>query len=141
MEDDQHLGQLLRELPREVARRGFTARVLARLNAGEPAPARGLWRPRLTAALVAAALAATVGGVVVHGRAEAHRAARLARAEQLLRELRAEHGQIKRELESLPDEPPVFYLGGNEDMDLVVNLGAVRKAGSLRPATYRYDTF
>jgi hypothetical protein len=55
--------------------------------------------------------------------------------------LRADHGEIKRELATLPAAPPVIYLGGNEDMDLVVDLRQVRDGGGVRPATYRYDTF
>jgi hypothetical protein len=135
--EDQHLERLLRELPREQARQGFTPRVLARLNAAPPA--RAGWRPRLAAGLTALLLIA--GGVVRHEQREAERSAQVARAEQVLRELRAEHRQIKRELEALPEAPPVIYLGGNEDMDLVVDLRQVQKGDGARPATYRYDTF
>jgi hypothetical protein len=138
---DQHLTELLRELPREQARRGFTTRVLARLDDERRMPPRARRRPRLALAAVAALLVLTAGGVALEGRLEARRAARLARAEQVLRELRAEHGQIKRELESLPDQAPVFYLGGNEDLDLVVDLGEVRHADGVRPAAYRVDSF
>jgi hypothetical protein len=142
--EDQHLGRLLRELPREKARQGFTLRVLARLDA---APSRGLprgllWRPRLAAAFTALVMmSASTAGLVHYEQREAQRAARVARAQQLLRELRAEHGQIKRELESLPAAPPVVYLGGNEDMDLVVDMRQVREGDGMRPATYRYETF
>jgi hypothetical protein len=140
--EDQHLERLLRELPREKARQGFTTRVLARLDAP---PARGWWqvwwRTRLAAALLAAVVvSASTAGLVHYEQREAQQAARVARAQQLLRELRAEHGQIKRELESLP-APPVVYLGGNEDMDLVVDLTQVREGNGVRPATYRYETF
>jgi hypothetical protein len=135
--EDQHLGRLLRELPREKARQGFTPRVLARLD--QAPPARMRWQPRLAAALLAAAVVA--GSVMRYERTVAQRAAKVARAEQLLRELRAEHGAIKRELDALPQAPPVLYLGGTEDMDLVVDLRQVREAGGARTATYRYDTF
>jgi hypothetical protein len=135
--EDEHLGRLLRELPREKARPGFTTRVAARLDQAPPARVR--WVPRLAAALLAVTVA--TAGWVQHQHAEAARAARMARASQLLRELRAQHGQIKRELESLPAEPPVLYLGGNEDMDLVVDLREVRDPGGVQPADYRVDTF
>jgi len=138
--EDQHLGDLLRELPRERARPGFTPRVLARLETPEPAVFPAV-RRRLLAAAVAAALAVSAGGLAVRERMEARRAARLARAEQVLRELRAEHGQIQRELAALPDEPPVVYLGGDESMDLVGNLGGMDGSRGSRPAAYRYDTF
>jgi hypothetical protein len=140
--EDQHLGRLLRELPREKARQGFTLRVLARLDAPPPRGLpRGAWRPRLAAAFTAlVVVSASTAGLVHYEQKEAQRAARVARAQQLLRELRAEHGQIKRELESLP-APPVVYLGGNEDMDLVVDMRQVREGDGVRPATYRYETF
>jgi len=134
MEDQ--LERLLRELPREKARQGFTARVLARLDRA-PAPRVG-WRPRLATAAAVVMLAGSALGLVHYERMEAQRAARQARAQQLLRELRAEHGQIKRELEALPD-PPVIYLGGNEDMDLVVDLRRVHKADGVQPATYSHN--
>jgi hypothetical protein len=141
--EDQNLGRLLRELPREKARPGFTTRVLARLDAvSERRERRGLpraWRPRLAAAFTVLVVASGAAGLVRYEQREAQRAARVARARQLLRELRAEHGQIKRELESLP-APPVVYLGGNEDMDLVVDLRQVREESGVRPATYRGDT-
>jgi len=135
MEDQ--LERLLRELPREQARHGFTARVLARLD-WTPAP-RVSWRPRLATAAAVVLLAGSAFGLVRYERIEAQRAARQARAEQVLRELRAEHGQIKRELEALPD-PPVVYLGGNEDMDLVVDLRRVHKADGVQPATYSHNS-
>lgn len=141
MEDQhlgQHLGQLLRELPQEQARPGFTARVLARLEA-PPAPRmQKRWQPRLAAAV--AITVALTSGLVYHSRMEAERAARVARARQVLHELRAEHGRIKRELEDLPGSP-VLYLGGDEETDLVVNMEQLRSADDVRPATYRYDTF
>lgn len=137
--EDQHLERLLRELPREKARQGFTPRVLARLDRA-PAP-RGWpqWSRRLATATAAVVmLAGSALGLVHYERVEAQRAARQARAQQLLRELRAEHGQIKRELESLP-APPVVYLGGNEDMDLVVDLRRVREVDGVQPATYSHN--
>ena len=126
--EDQHLERLLRELPRERARQAFTPRVLARLDQAPPVRVR--WQPRLAAALLAVSVIA--GGVVRYERMEAERAAKRARAE---------HGQIKRELEALPPAPPVLYLGGNEDMDLVVDLRQVREANGVQGATLRYDTF
>ena len=139
--EDQHLGQLLRELPREQARQGFTARVLARLDAPPAAAPYRRWQPRLAAAVaVAVALAS---GLVYNSRLEAERAARMARAQQVLHELRAEHGRIKKELAALPDAP-VLYLGGDEKTDLVIDMSQVRSSEStqdMQPATYRYDTF
>jgi hypothetical protein len=124
MEDhglDRGLDQILGELPREQAREGFTARVLARLDA--PAPA---WRrPRLvfaTAALVAVMASAGVLHVLQY-RADQ----RQAEARRVLRELRSEHDSLKHELESL-SAPPVVYVGGNDQVDLVVDLSRVQGA-------------
>jgi hypothetical protein len=140
--EDQHLGHLLRELPREHARQGFTARVLARLEAPPlPAGRQLRWQPRFAA--VVAVVVALASGLVYHSRLEAERAAKVARAQQILHELRAEHGRIKKELEALPDSP-VLYLGGDAETDLVVDMRdmrQVRDTDEVRPATYRYDTF
>jgi hypothetical protein len=123
---DHSVGPLLRELPRERAREEFTARVLARLDAPAPKP----WRqPRLvfaTAALAAlAGMIASAGILQLHaGRQEALRAAE---ARKMLRELRSEHESLKQELQSL-SQPPVVYVGGDEEVDLVVDLSRVQSA-------------
>lgn len=113
---------LLSELPDERARPGFTGRVLARLD---ERPATPVWRrPRLvfaTAALLA--VTATAGVVQVRAEREADRA----EARRVLKELRSEHDDLKHELESL-STPPVVYVGGNEQVDLVVDLSRVQGA-------------
>ena len=117
------VGPLLRELPRERAREGFTARVMARLDAPEPKP----WlQPRLVFATAAlAAVVASAGILQVHaGRQEA---LRTAEARKMLRELRSEHDSLKQELQSL-SQPPVVYLGGDDEVDLVVDLSRVQSA-------------
>lgn len=137
---DHSVGELLRELPRETARPGFTQRVLARLDRPEEAhrPHGRTWRPRL--ALAAAALIAVVisAGVVRYERARDE--ARAAEARQVLQEIRAEHQELQRELRAL-SEPPVVYLGGDEGVDLVVDLNNVPAEEGPLPATYRVDTF
>ncbi len=142
MEDQRmtDMTELLRELPRERARSGFTARVLARLDGiDEPpqAPVRR-WHPRLVPVALAASLAlvVTAGVVIQEQRQEAQ-----AEALRAVQALRAEHSRIERELQELSSAPPVYYLGGNEEMDLIVNMGEVRPDRGLQPATYRYDTF
>jgi hypothetical protein len=132
--ENQRMTELLRELPRERARSGFTARVLARLD--EPqAPVRR-WPARLAPVALAASLVLVVlaGTVIRDQRREAE-------ALQAVRALRAEHSRIERELRELSAEPPVYYLGGDEDMDLVVDLGKVQPDGGVKPAAVRYDTF
>lgn len=121
--EDHSVGPLLRELPRERAREGFTARVMARLDASEPKP----WlQPRLILATAAlAAVVASAGILQVHaGRQEA---LRTAEARKMLRELRSEHDSLKQELQTL-SQPPVVYVGGDEEVDLVVDLSRVQSA-------------
>ena len=122
--EDHGLGRLLRELPRERAREGFTARVLARLDAW---PEPSVWRrPRLVFA--AAALAAVmVSAGLLQVRAERVEEVRKTEARRILRELRSEHESLKQELQELSG-PPVIYLGGNEKVDLVVDLSRVQNA-------------
>lgn len=138
--EDHRLGNLLRELPREHARTGFTARVLKRLDS--PA-ARGVrWRPRLAlaGAMAAAAVLGITAGVLTNRPAGSPQAIETAEARQILRELRAEHGRLERELETL-SEPPVVYLGGNEDVDLVLDLRNVHDAEGVVPAAFHNQTF
>jgi len=133
MEDDR-LGSLLRELPSEQARPGFTARVLERLDAAPRIAPR--WSFRLTLAMAAATFAAVAisAGVLTREPRET------GQARQALREIRAEHGRLEQELREM-SETPVVYLGGDENVDLVLDLGKVRNAEAVAPAVYREDTF
>ena len=138
MEDNQ-LTELLRELPREQARAGFTARVLERLDADPRSTP--LWSFRL-------ALATAAGGRGGGGRGGGGggawgtrgREARKAQAQQALQEIRAEHGRLEQELREMT-ESPVVYLGGDENVDLVLDLGKVRNAEAIAPVSYRENTF
>jgi hypothetical protein len=130
--EDHRLGDLLRELPREPARPGFTARVLNRLEA----PERRRALPRLALAGALATLAITAG-VLVDARRDAREAIQARRA---LQEIRAEHGRLQREIQEL-SQPPVMYLGGNENVDLVLDLGQVGGTEGAKPAAYHDETF
>jgi hypothetical protein len=137
--EDHRLGDLLRELPREQARPGFTARVLNRLEA----PARRRWSPwrvpRLALATALAVVLAAAAGVLVDARRDAIASAR---AERALAEIRAEHARLEREVQDLSaQQPSVVYLGGNEDVDLVIDLGKVRGSEGATPAAYHGETF
>ncbi|HEY4562013.1 MAG TPA: hypothetical protein VIJ36_03485 [Thermoanaerobaculia bacterium] len=132
--EDHRLGDLLRELPREQARPGFTARVLNRLDA--PEHRRSI--PRLALATVLATVLAVTVGLLIDARREALESAR---AEQALAEIRAEHARLEREVRELSDQPSVVYLGGNEDVDLVLDLGKVRGSEGATPAAYHGETF
>ncbi len=132
--EDHRLGDLLRELPRERARLGFTARVLNRLEA----PERRRPFPRLAlAGALAAVLTIITTGVLVDARRDALRAAQ---TQQALQEIRAEHGRLQREVQEL-SRPPVMYLGGNENVDLVLDLGQVSGTEGAKPAAYQDETF
>jgi hypothetical protein len=132
--EDHRLGDLLRELPGESARQGFTARVLNRLEA----PERRRSMPRLA---LAGALAMTVltvtAGVLVDARRDALEAVH---ARQALQEIRAEHGRLEREVQEL-SRPPVVYLGGDENVDLVLDLGKVGETEGAKLAAYHDETF
>ncbi len=141
--ENQRLGRTLRELPRERAKDDFTARVLARLDA----PRR---RRRLPLATLGAAAAAALGLALIAGplrtaeREESRRQA-AAEARRLLEELRRDHQALATELEALAEEPPLIYLGGDDEVDLVLDLsrvpaappGAVRGAASAGERTPR----
>lgn len=136
--EDHRIGELLRELPRERARTGFTARVVRKLDAPEAGRPALRWRP--AAALTAALLLAVAlsAGLLHERKAES---VRTAEAKQLLEEIRAEHGRLAREVEEIT-EPPVIYLGGDEDVDFVVDLSRVPEAGGeIQPAAYQNQTF
>src|SRR4051812_50036279 len=72
--EDHRLGDLLRELPREQARPGFTARVLHRLDA----PERRRWIPipRLALATALTVVLAVAAGVLCGARGEGPAACR-----------------------------------------------------------------
>lgn len=124
--EDHNLNRLLRELPRETARPGFTGRVLASLDDRPEHRSLRIWRqPRLV--LATAALVAVVGSAgFLQVRADRHEEMRRAEARKILQELRSEHELLEQELQSLSD--PVIYVGGNEDVDLVVDLSRVQNA-------------
>jgi hypothetical protein len=139
--EDQQLGRLLRELPRERAGDGFTARVLAHLDAPPSGKTVGRARRQGPWVLATAALFALIVSVAVLDR-PATQARDLRNARQALVDIRNEHERIEQELRQLqqmhgqdPAEPQVVYLGGDESMDLVVDLGRTPEG----PAPVAYD--
>ncbi|HEY0781802.1 MAG TPA: hypothetical protein VGE98_05045, partial [Thermoanaerobaculia bacterium] len=143
--EDQRLGEILRQLPRETARPGFTTRVLARLDGERPRRRAPVHNGRLRFALAASALVLVT---VAAGRLRrdeprptptpastaAVAPAAVAQAQGTLRELRNEHDQLRRELEALRQPrgsapSSVLYVGGNDEMDLVIDLSRVRAEG------------
>ena len=135
--EDHRLGDLLRELPREQARPGFTARVLHRLDAPERRRSIPWGIPRLALATALTVVLAVAAGWLIDARRDA---IANARAERALAEIRAEHARLEREVQDL-SQPSVIYLGGNEDVDLVLDLGKVRGSEGATPAAYHGETF
>jgi hypothetical protein len=132
--EDHRLGDLLRELPREHARPGFTARVLRGLHA----PARrGVQRPALAWAGVAMVVVTVSAGAWIDARRDSLEALRAQRA---LAAIRTEHERLSRELDQL-SQPPVVYIGGNENVDLVLDLGKVGESEGATLAAYHDETF
>jgi hypothetical protein len=143
------LAAALRALPRESAGEGFTARVLAGLDR---APAAARRRPPLAVAaaatLASLGLGALVWALLSSGQLaglpdrpgpEPSRRARLEALETERARLAVELAEIRR----LAEEPtPVVYLGGDDEVDLVLDLGRLareRPAGPspTRPVDYR----
>ncbi len=133
--EDHRLGDLLREMPREQARPGFTARVLQSLDS--PERAHRPRRPFRLALAMVAILTTISAGVLMDRRAESIQAAE---ARRMLQEIRAEHGRLEQEIQEL-SQPPVVYIGGNEDVDLVLDLGKVSGSEGATPAAYHGETF
>lgn len=145
-EEERQLSELLAAMPREKASKGFTAQVLARIVA---APAQGTTSPtratvseskglRWPLAPLLAAAAILCISLGFGGRELWHRHEReeaVARYETL----RAEHEALEAELHRLRllavEARPVVYLGGDENVEYVVDLSAPqRRREGIYPA-------
>ncbi len=116
---DDRLTDSLRKLPPDPASAGFTGRVLARLDERPARRPRRLALAGALAAVLVAAVALTAGwqGWRERTAAEAER--------RLLAELQAEHQLLMREwneLRAARQPEPVLYLGGNDNLDVVLDL-------------------
>jgi hypothetical protein len=87
-----------------------------------------------------ALVTAISAGVLMDRRAESIQAAEARRAQRILQEIRAEHGRLEQEIQEL-SQPPRVYIGGNEDVDLVLDLGKVSGSEGATPAAYHGETF
>jgi len=117
---DDGLRETLRGLPVATPGPAFTARVLARLD--RPPRARRAHVPAwVTAAATMAVLAGGLWGVTAGRQAwqqERRRAALRAESAALARELAALHEEVAK-------PAPVLYLGGNEQVDVVLDLSSL----------------
>ncbi len=151
------LREALRSLPRERAGAEFTPRLLERLAAEGGAATRPLavprpaWRAFAAAAALAALLAA--GGATLArfaqrpeaGSATAGQPARRAR----LQRIEVERARLSAELQELKrmadTDEPVIYLGGDDRVDLVLDVGRLARrresgpAPRVEPAAYHPD--
>lgn len=144
------LNELLRATPGERARSGFTQAVLARLDA-PAAPSVSRWttffnRPWMLATATATALLLSLGAAWLY-QALPSRTRHQTEARQALAEIRAEHARLQQEFQNLstastsPDEG-VVYIGGNENVDFVVDLERVAPAPrGVATASYANATY
>jgi anti-sigma factor RsiW len=135
MKQDDPLLDALAALPRERAGAGFTAAVLERLRRSDDA---GPATVRLPWGLAAAgATLVVLSGAAAWWLDAAHRRAEL-RGE--LEALRGERARLERSLGELraSEKPPVVYLGGDDRVDLYLDLAELerlRRAGAAIPPT------
>jgi hypothetical protein len=138
-EDDDGLRAALRGVPAATPGPAFTARVLARLD--RPPRARRALSLRgrsqvpawVTAAATMAVLAGGLWGVTAGRQAwqqERRRAALRAESAALARELAALHEEVAKPV-------PVLYLGGNEQVDVVLDLSSLPIAAAAPGAGKR----
>ena len=121
------LRRALRGVPADEPGPHFTTAVLARLGRGTAPPRRRLAPLPAWAVAAAALVALTAGWGVVNQRAA---------AERRRAELRHETAAIAAELAALRDEAartaPVLYLGGTEEVDVVLDLSTLPLAAAVR---------
>lgn len=122
---DERIGKELRALPREKAPEGFTRRVLDNLPRGERRRVP-TWGYRLAAA-TALVLLLVVPISLKHWSVSVNTGDEAMLAE--IEAVRTEKERIEQELRQLreqaAEESPVVYLGGNEDVGLVLDVGAL----------------
>jgi predicted MPP superfamily phosphohydrolase len=117
--NDDRLHEVLAAVPRDAASEGFTPATMRRLRELQ---ARRRRLPLVAAASITIALAA--GALAVRQIGEV-------REERRLDALRAERQAIAAELEELKRmtaEPPVVYVGGNDDIDVVMDVSKPQPA-------------
>jgi len=120
---DEQIHEALKSLPRQQADANFTARVMARLD--EPS------RPSLPWTILAPAAALLLLALSLGWQEWQHRRdSRIAHArfESLLAEKQALEAELE-SLKRLASEASLVYLGGDEKMDLVLDLARLQRRG------------
>lgn len=111
--NEEHIRNLLGSLPREEASEGFTERVMSRLDEAK----RPLYQPRLALAasfvLIAAAWFAF---------SQWRSSIEEQRTDTQIRTIKSNIQDLQNELRLLRDLAPVLYLGGNENVDFVLDV-------------------
>ncbi len=136
--NENRLSEAFESLPREQAGPAFTTAVLRRLEAP---PRRRALAPLRLAAAVACLLAVVLGGHQLWN--ESQRQQSLARLEVMRVERRALEVEMRQLRRMAADARPVVYLGGNDDLDLVLDLSRLASRGSrgeMRPASFDSET-
>jgi hypothetical protein len=129
---DPELRQVLRSLPREAASEGFTEEVLARAarlpvpGAAAGEPGRVVSFPRRLPGWPGWLMAAAALLIFGLGMREWQHRRDVEESMRRIAELRGQYQELASELESLRREAasarPVVYVGGTEQVDLVVDL-------------------
>ena len=125
----------LRELPRETASPGFTAQVVERAGSADSAASDDRETPRLSrAAFAAAAVLVLVSGVAAWRLEQERR--REAWLDQV-QAMRLESARLQRDLVELraAETPPILYLGGDDRVDLFLDLAEGARAAGAQPAS------
>jgi hypothetical protein len=137
--DDDKLSHALRSLPRTAARPGFTDAVRRRIEADSPSGRRvrgpAHWPVRAALAAVCLLLLVLGGREGYHHHQRQQTMARLAKLEAERQALVAELESLHRQMDMAQ---PVVYLGGNNELDLVLDLAELQRAG-YRPADFRAE--
>ena len=124
--------EALRDLPRETASDDFTSRVMERLEHERDTPSR----PRLWIVALATVLGLAIGLPWLEDSRDQRRADDLAAR---TRELKERHRALELELEEIrtryEHERPVVYLGGDDEVDFVLDLRPLAEELATRRPT------
>ena len=123
--NDEPIRKLLQSLPREKASQGFTERVMSRLDEKRPPLMRV---PRLALAGGLVTIVAAWLGVSLW------QAQQDAKVDARIQTLRSEIQQAHKDIMLLKEIAPILYLGGDEEVDFVLDLRQLVQDGSSRGA-------